>query len=727
MSLIFTAIRLKPSDGGKYASCIDPRGVYESVSKYGWQTDHWWGKANSFTLYSGPEPGTGYLLLPRDTVSAWDRNLTYTLAMVMQYASGRSAVNLYINNLYITDVNTIYSDSPTEPSSDCMCLVTVKDKRVLFGMSVINDAYNLEAANPPSLTLDDVDRYHQSTLDSGALWTWQTLLNDIWSLLPSGASPGTSPTLPYSPDTFPRDIRFLGQSAWTAYNAVLDKLGCVLIYDPTADVFSLERLGATQANIGAILTAAVANGDFLASSIPLACTAANIPEKFKVHFPKRYKHYGTEHETDPAGTNWTTSPNHVETINTSVTEAIAGSILPLWDDMAAIIEADGTTANSAALTARATEVANNYRERINGSGIAGNPEQKAAYKGIISGVLPGSEVDSVCYGDVGKGICTIIQHQKKPTTSSFTKEQRGNISGIFGKQDIDNRTYPNWPRLIQIIKIVDSAANTDGTYNAILQRFDPETLEYSDAEDVWAYPTSSSAFQAGSVCIGRMIGTHDFAADIRPLYIVTASNSIQRFKNESGETVPPWAVMKVIGVDVIDDEPLIVIEKADDDWRSVFVFNSGEEVGFEEGVDDIGVLQNTPIVKVKTNTTEAPEAWLNPEDGQWYVSSDRSLPSVITCHGMAVSTGSDKHCLGHWQVRTKARRLSFTLDEPLAESDLAVDVTVTDYHNGSNPGLHITVVNGLEFVGEEDAKGFAEHCEEENAYRIYQMVCPPEE
>jgi len=58
------------------------------------------------------------------------------------------------------------------------------------------------------------------TLNSGALWSWQEMLADVWADLPATAE--TVPILPWTPAHAPDSWRFQGISAWEAVRLIFD-------------------------------------------------------------------------------------------------------------------------------------------------------------------------------------------------------------------------------------------------------------------------------------------------------------------------------------------------------------------------------------------------------------------------------------------------------------------------------------------------------------------------
>lgn len=190
-----------------------------------------------------------------------------------------------------------------------------------------------------------------------------------------------------------------------------------------------------------------------------------------------------------------------------------------------------------------------------------------------------------------------------------------------------------------------------------------------------------------------------------------------RFSNGSGETAPAWAVMRATGIsEQPSGELLVTIAKADDDPDSVYVFNTGTAV--ENG--ETGDLQADAIVRVLSGAASA-GAKLAPVDGSWALSANTLLPVQLLAIG---PDDAEETVVGLVERGTLARWIAFTLNEPLAEGDGSVEVTVTSYHEGSDPGTTLTVGNALGFEGDTGAAGYALWTGNDDSYAIVQMVCP---
>src|SRR5262249_15495387 len=71
--------------------------------------------------------------------------------------------------------------------------------------------------------------------------SWQAMLNFLWQALPSGF--GTTPTLPYSPHGSPNSFRWIGSNAWELVNCLLDRLSCIVNWNPITDTYTISKLG----------------------------------------------------------------------------------------------------------------------------------------------------------------------------------------------------------------------------------------------------------------------------------------------------------------------------------------------------------------------------------------------------------------------------------------------------------------------------------------------------
>ena len=245
-------------------------------------------KANHYTCPVGPEPASGSIVMRRADVDALDLNAAQTLIFKGTSIStgGQLAGPLRTFTLYGLRVaaDPIRLLSVGDENPNAPYLVELTDIRHLAKeFSSINKSYNLRKPAPPMTA--GKDRYYSASLNAGALWTWATLVSDLWTNFLSVL--GSAPSLPYTPTGTPEDFRFVGCSAWQALHQVLKEIGCTTALNPTVEAggFALVQLGSTQTNL--VAREASYAGRVLGNTEALLTTATKVPETIRVFFTKR--------------------------------------------------------------------------------------------------------------------------------------------------------------------------------------------------------------------------------------------------------------------------------------------------------------------------------------------------------------------------------------------------------------------------------------------------------
>lgn len=490
--------------------CYNPRHAAKAAARLGTSTD-FVGKANAFTLPLGRDPGRGAVLMVRSDLDDLDENSFLQLVWESDFDT------LTIQSLIITRAIALNKALTTDPNA--LFMVELADKRHVFPFSSIDSQYNVRMPAPSALSGPNL--YYPESLNSGAIWGWETMVGDIWSELPDDA--GEAPLLPYSPDGAPNDFRFIGVSAWHALHEVLDKLQIAVKYDPVNDIFSLVRLGETQDGLATTLDDLTDAGRLIYDFDPTESDLARMPETIRVFFRRQealndeaFAH-GAEDDTSRSG-NWESAPSISKDVATGVSGVAAGSVLPVWNDLPALVNEEGTNTNSAALGTRANEVAQNIEARITTS----DASQRKYFSGITTDILPGSEIDSVAWQDFGgdrdsAGLVTVVTQRQTAT----------------GLPDASRPLRPTWPRLPQLVQVFTSGgsegdildANDDGFHDARVVRFADDDVEVLD--DCWIlfiddYDNKGGDLKAthSEYYIGRLSGVETSSGSTRPLYLV---------------------------------------------------------------------------------------------------------------------------------------------------------------------------------------------------------------
>ena len=224
---------------------LSPRDLAEAAAQQGFPAD-FWGQANSIHVAIGFEPGVAYLVVPRTTMNSLSMDTLHTITWTMNRA-GTSTTNTY-NYWTICDARAVGIDGDSKSAY----LLTLRDFRCLMQKArVINKAYNVSTPDAYG-TVVSSRHWLADTLKTGALWTWQEMLADVWADLPATA--GTVPTLPWTPGHSPDSWRFHGVSAWEAVKMIFD--ACQSSIKPAAslDSFAAVNLGVAQSDVFSGLT-----------------------------------------------------------------------------------------------------------------------------------------------------------------------------------------------------------------------------------------------------------------------------------------------------------------------------------------------------------------------------------------------------------------------------------------------------------------------------------------
>ena len=497
---------------------LDPGVLHEGISRAGLPADYW-GKANSITCPVGSEPGSAWVLVPAATMDSLDADSLHDLTWV----DGDTSTT-WQNYVIVRAWRVGIDGAGRQPY-----VVELQDKRRLLKMSALDASYNVRMPAPKARDpAKPESEYYTDTLNSGALWTWQGVLNDMWSKLPAAIA-GAAPSLPYSPSGRPEELRYFGYSAWSAITELLAAIGCAIAYDPIGDAFEVVRVGTTQPQLSAAL--ANASDRLLYDYQPLAgYEKADWPQTIRVYFPKRVQFDGQERDTIDSG-NWEIQPYYWEDVATGATGAEPGTVLRVWDSQRALYDSTGTILNSADLNARAADIATSLKNVLGTFG--GRLRQHFA--GIVSNVLPGSQVREVVWRDYGDGRGLITEVKQFPMLDFMVGTDWAVVrSENFSRPDLARFSYPNWPHVSQIVQVKYDALPLgslvwpypNGLFPGNVRTFDGSTLQ--KLEPCWVRIINltnanklDGQYQVknGDCFHGRLCGVADVSGDYRPVYL----------------------------------------------------------------------------------------------------------------------------------------------------------------------------------------------------------------
>ncbi len=261
----------------------------------------------------------------------------------------------------------------------------------------VDNPYRSVAANvmynvPSNIITAAPTSYLAASLNSGVAWTWEEAIGDLWDLM--GSQLGDFPGLPFTPDGAPVSWIFHGWSAWKALTAMLDRIGCAVNADLTQEPgsqFSIVQVGATDTTLETALTGLtpIHDGEFKRIIFD--------PAGARVCFRKVL-----ESPTAIPPRFLGEAPYTVDVVGPNATAENAGIYHPIWDDLLAIYDDTNTLTNSAALSSRATERANDFFRRL---GTGGGLRSWKRYSGLLN-ISPGSTLKAVTWRGMGNGAYT---------------------------------------------------------------------------------------------------------------------------------------------------------------------------------------------------------------------------------------------------------------------------------------------------------------------------------
>ncbi len=429
------------------------------------------GRANSYTNPAGPKPGRAFVLMLKSDIDTISANATHTL--VFNSDIDGVEANLTVAELHWVKATRVHKGGIDDP--DALFMVELADKRLIAQQMSDTDEKNYNI------------RSYANTADyltGTAVASWKALIDDLWGELPSGF--GAAPAIVDPLAGAPEDFRFSGVNAWQAVHEVLARVSNTSILNPDG-TFTFVKLGSAQT-----LPTTLPTPEWNAE--PVEHDSTKIAETVRVYFHQNHKSYGQERDTELA-TNWSiTSAYHSVDVATSVSDAVSGSVVQIWDDLAFLLDENNSNSNGAAITTRAAEVAANY--------VADRQTARAhkVFTGIQPTLLPGSQVKVVQHKAGGKesdarGIAgTVTSYVSHPGVPAILSDDLESccfspVNENIAAADLGRKTFPNYPRIANIVQVDKSGAsagdsvtaNASGLHEGKVSRFIAGAIATLDA------------------------------------------------------------------------------------------------------------------------------------------------------------------------------------------------------------------------------------------------------
>lgn len=514
------------------------------------------GKANSYWNPLGEESGRGYVLMLKGDVKTLVDAGPHGYAL--EFSDGK--VTVKAKNLYILRADRL---TPGDPESKtAVYLVELVDRRwfakvwsdtgvLQFNIRSFAQEYNGTGNLFGFMFDEDTQDYGGKDISEiiTAMWTPLASILGPMPTLPDAIADGTRAGF--------ENLLFAGQSAWHAINVICARAGYAISYNHAFDDFSFADMTVVQEDFPAN---GLKNSSIVRDADCFDVAHSVLPETVRVYFTKHFANIGQENDTDP-GTdsrkNWLQEPFEFSDVAVSSIEGaesalvMPGTVMPIWSDRVGFMDYANI---GGAVSAFAASLANFWVK----SQLQGKLRFRTVHQGALYGVQTGANCKAIRIGDFGPSagglITEIVNHPGFPRWSPYDPAAIGFESAvggggcidpaaeIFAPADIARRTFPNYPRVAQLVQIyfVDAGVPRDdgemqtsedtGSFDSLpyfrgrVVRKDGATI--TGFEDCWIYfcdvfPAAGAAPQ-GEIYVGRLMGgaPAGVSEEWRPVYFV---------------------------------------------------------------------------------------------------------------------------------------------------------------------------------------------------------------
>lgn len=420
-----------------------------------------WRKANSLFCPLGPAPTQAWFLMLKGDLDELDMNTAHTVRWTEEIAEDEENAPTISSNvltfpgLYIVNASRLLPGGVGD--LDAAFLVEFSDARLVAArksdtQSVISNirSYANEADFLPETTQYD---------------TWNRLVEALWTACGLfGSYPGLPVGLPI--DGVPQNTWLIGLNAYRALTAVLEQLDCALNRNPLTNVFTIVQLGSNQ-NVFPAGYSDTLRMDYE----PVSSLAVQAAAELNIYFVFHRKSYGQERDTELTE-NWAyNGEGNISNVETEIDGAYG--TVPLWDDLPWILDENNQQTNSSEITARAANRKSRYVTRWTVT------PQHRVHRGLRTEYLPGGQVRATLWrnwadgeissigGTVTEFVCCsnlIVGMQTSGNGVAWLDAQIvAPEREQYGPPDLGRRTYPNYPRLANIVQVSQGSGDTGAT------------------------------------------------------------------------------------------------------------------------------------------------------------------------------------------------------------------------------------------------------------------------
>lgn len=410
---------------------------------------------NSYTCPLGYSHGTAFVMMRKSELDAIKDEREFTLEFKAVWENAEEIVK--ITKLYLIQATRLSVGEPDQ--EDAPYLLELADGR-----------WQLERWSDSGDVLANI-RSAAQDLDflGGTKKTWNEFVEELWETMPQlgdypegePAEEGGDPEDPVSSDGVPEGFDVRGENSWRMLNDVLEHLGMAVAYDPVNAAYSLVTYDSGGQELPDLYTVRLTR-----DLEPIENNATRAPETIRVYFPRWYKGYGQEEDTEIDGWQTNDAATFLD-VPTQIEGVVGGTIVQLWDDLYATRDQDGELDNEAELQERADNRAEAW---LDDSSIA---KAQSVHEGYLKELLPGSRIKSVQWRSTGRGPETMVTALSGQITA---KSQRPNKMPAAQEEwttlDLSRRSFPNWARLPNVVQVTTSSANADGVFPGFVYRVD---------------------------------------------------------------------------------------------------------------------------------------------------------------------------------------------------------------------------------------------------------------
>lgn len=349
-------------------------------------------KVNHFYCPSGKLPFKGWLLLPR---YEYDQISPYSTSLQLKIGDTTRSDNVStIKHLSIVQARCVTRG--LESDRNALYLIEITDRRGVLHNQWFqfptnpNTMYNIRAPAYPQT--DRGGTFYTNSMNGGTTWTWQTMIQDLWTQM--SALLGIWPGFPqgFAPDGTPEGYYFPGVPAWPALCNVLDHLGLKIACNLTSDVpYTLVVENAEDSSLTSLQSQY--QGSLEDDLEWQDVGAGRLPGTVKVMFRRRNDVYGSEETVRRDSFQWVTDSVYSVTINAPGDFSTAPGTHHIWSDFTVRYDHNGVI-----YPADATFAATLARQRVDQYFAHTRPD--AFMTKTYAGALPfttGSKVEGVCW------------------------------------------------------------------------------------------------------------------------------------------------------------------------------------------------------------------------------------------------------------------------------------------------------------------------------------------